>query len=231
MAGSQSQVQPLAQTFKNDTIGGCFLTSLDLFFAFKDPNLPIWVEIRNVVAGAPGQMVLPHSRKVLEPTQVNENLEDGTTPTNFTFDSPVYIQEGNEYAIVVLSKSQDYRIYTAAMGELDLATGAVVSSQPALGVLYKSSNDSAWTPVQSEDLKFKLRRAFFAYNYAGKVTLQNEIIGDAVSYADDAADGVGIAYGKRFKTNPLILTNSSAVMKVKQLKKEQGLISLFQMLY
>ena len=78
MAGSQSQVQPLAQTFKNDTIGGCFLTSLDLFFAFKDPNLPIWVEIRNVGAGAPGQVVLPHSRKVLEPTQVNENLEDGT---------------------------------------------------------------------------------------------------------------------------------------------------------
>ena len=138
MAGSQSQVQPLAQTFKNNTIGGCFLTSVDLFFAYKDPNLPIWVEIRNVVAGAAGQMVLPHSRKVLEPTQVNENLEDGTTPTNFTFDSPVYIQEGHEYAIVVLSKSQDYRIYTATIGELDLATGAVVSSQPALGVLYKS---------------------------------------------------------------------------------------------
>ena len=223
MAGSQSQVQPLAQTFKNDTIGGCFLTSLDLFFAFKDPNLPIWVEIRNVVAGAPGQMVLPHSRKVLEPTQVNENLEDGTTPTNFTFDSPVYIQEGNEYAIVVLSKSQDYRIYTAGMGELDLATGAVVSSQPALGVLYKSSNDSAWTPVQNEDLKFKLRRAFFAYNFSGKVTLQNEIIGEAVSYADDSADGIGVAYGKRLKTNPLVLQNGSQELRVKH--KDHGMYS------
>ena len=223
MAGSQSQVQPLAQTFKNDTIGGCFLTSIDLFFAYKDPNLPIWIEIRNVVAGAPGQVVLPHSRKVLEPTQVNENLEDGTTPTNFTFDSPVYLQEGHEYSIVVMTKSQDYRIYTASMGELDLATGAVVTSQPALGVLYKSSNDSAWTPVQNEDLKFRLRRAFFAYNFAGKVSLQNEIIGDSVSYADDSADGIGIAYGRRLKTNPLILTNSSTIMKVRH--KDHGMYS------
>ena len=53
MANSDA-VQPLAQTFKNSSVGGCFLTSIDLYFAAKDATIPVWVEIRNVVSGAPG---------------------------------------------------------------------------------------------------------------------------------------------------------------------------------
>ena len=64
-------VQPLAQTFKVDIPKGAFLTNIDLFFAAKDETLPVWVEIRNVMHGAPGQRVLPHSRKVLEPANIN----------------------------------------------------------------------------------------------------------------------------------------------------------------
>ena len=59
-----SNIQPLGQTFKIDIVGGCFLTSVDLFFAYKDSAIPIRVEIRNVISGAPGQRVLPHSTKV-----------------------------------------------------------------------------------------------------------------------------------------------------------------------
>ena len=40
-AGTTTSVQPLGQTFKVSTIGGSFLTAVDLFFAFKDPNIPI----------------------------------------------------------------------------------------------------------------------------------------------------------------------------------------------
>ena len=35
----------------------------------------------------------------------------------------------------------------------------VVSTQPTLGSLFKSQNNSAWTPVQSEDMKVKLHKA------------------------------------------------------------------------
>ena len=210
-------IQPLAQTFKNDSIGGCFLTSIDLYFAAKDDIIPIWVEIRNVVSGAPGKKILPHSRKVIEPANVFTDFDNGVTPTRFTFDSPVYCQEGQEYAIVIMTKSQDYRLWTAQMGSIDVATGALVSSQPALGVLYKSSNDSAWTPVQNEDLKFKLQRAYFEWGVTGKVELENEIIGEAVAYADDSDDTIGTAYGKKLRPNPLILTNSSTVLRVNHL--------------
>ena len=206
--------QPLAQTFKIDTQGGVFLTSVDLFFAYKDNTTPVWIEIRNVVAGAPGQRVLPHSRKVLEPSFVATDSIEGIQPTRFTFDSPVFTQEGQEYALVILTKSLDYRIWTAQMGEIDTYSGGVVSSQPALGVMYKSSNGTAWTPAQNEDIKFSLNRAFFQINNVGEVDLENQIIGSPISYSDDSDDALGTAYGRRLKPNPLLLTNSSTVMKV-----------------
>ena len=208
-------VQPLGQTFKVDVSGGCFLTSVELYFAYKDASTPVWVEIRNVVAGAPGQRVLPYSRKVLEPSFVQTDPNEGSAATTFTFESPVFVQEGQEYSLVILTKSLDYRIWTAQMGELDVITGGVISSQPALGVLYKSSNDSAWTPAQSEDLKFKLNHAYFANGQLSDVSLTNDIIGDPINYPDTSADTIGQAYGRRLKPNPFLITNSSAVVKVK----------------
>ena len=208
-------VQPLGQTFKVDVSGGCFLTSVELYFAYKDASTPVWVEIRNVVAGAPGQRVLPYSRKVLEPSFVQTDPNEGSAATTFTFESPVFVQEGQEYSLVILTKSLDYRIWTAQMGELDVITGGVISSQPALGVLYKSSNDSAWTPAQSEDLKFKLNHAYFDNIQIGDVTLTNDIIGDPINYPDTSADTIGRAYGRRLKPNPFLITNSSALVKVK----------------
>ena len=57
--GDDGGNDPLAQTFMvntTDTVDtGCFITKLDLFFQKKDQELPVWVEIRNVVNGYPGQ--------------------------------------------------------------------------------------------------------------------------------------------------------------------------------
>ena len=108
--------QPLAQTFKIDAIGGVFLTSVNLFFATKDTAVPVWIEIRNTIAGIPGQQVLPYSRKILEPSFINVDFEKGNAPTAFVFDSPVYCQEGQEYALVVVTKSLDYLLWTAQVG-------------------------------------------------------------------------------------------------------------------
>lgn len=208
--------QPLAQTFKIDAIGGVFLTSVNLFFATKDPTIPVWIEIRNTVAGTPGQQVLPYSRKILEPAFVNTDFERGETPTSFVFESPVYCQEGQEYALVIVSKSQEYLIWTARVGGTDAITGGLVTSQPALGSMYKSSNSSSWTPVQSEDIKFSIQRAWFQNNYVGDVTLTNDVVSKdtSITYADSSDTTLGTAYGRRLKPNPILITNSSTVMKV-----------------
>ena len=217
--------QPLAQTFKIDAVGGCFLTSVNLFFATKDTNTPVWIEIRNCIAGTPGVQVLPYSRKILEPSFINVDFEKGQEPTIFTFESPVYVQEGQEYALVIASKSQDYLLWTAQIGQTDVALGTIISSQPAIGSMYKSSNSSSWTPVQNEDIKFSLQRAWFQNNYIGQVTLTNDIVNSdtPIKYADDSDDTFGAAYGLRLQPNPLLLTNSSTVMKV--IHEDHGMYS------
>jgi hypothetical protein len=62
---------PLAQTFRvtegtgnqneatNEILGGCFLTSVDVFFAIKDENIPVTCEIRTTFNGFPSGDVLP----------------------------------------------------------------------------------------------------------------------------------------------------------------------------
>ena len=51
--------------------------------------------------------VLPFARKWLNSSQVNTS-DDGSTPTTFTFDSPIFLQEGIEYCVVLYSDSVDY---------------------------------------------------------------------------------------------------------------------------
>ena len=210
---------PLAQTFIVNEYGGAFIPKVDLFFAAKDKNLPVWVEIRTVVNGYPGPKILPFGRKLLEPSEINLDVFTSATPTTFTFDSPVFLQQGVEYCVVVLSQSIDYRIWISQLGELDVGgTNRIVSKQPHLGVLFKSQNNSTWNSVQAEDLKFTLYKCDFSTT-SGTVTLVNDNVGTSVL----AEDGATTAYGKRLQPNPFKLTNSSAVMEVTH--REHGMYS------
>ena len=63
--------------------------------------------------------------------------------------------------------------YTARLGDTVIGSDRTVSKQPATGVLFKSANDSTWTPEQMEDLKFNLKKAvfdayYFRYSYTSK---------------------------------------------------------------
>jgi len=202
---------PLAQTFLVEEIDGCFLTEVDLFYSKKDNVLPTWVEIRNVVNGYPGSKILPFARKLLPSSDINVS-DDGTVPTTFTFDSPVYLQEGSEYCVVLRTASQNYRAWISQLGEVDVAgTNRIVSIQPHLGSLFKSQNNRTWNAVQAQDLKFTLRKATFTNAGGGTLTLVNDNIGELFT----AEDGTTSVYARRLQGNPLTLTNSSTAMRVK----------------
>jgi len=201
---------PLAQTFLSEDANGSFLTKIDLFFAKKDDTLPVWVEIRNVINGYPGPKVLPFGRKLLESSEVNINDTTGTTATTFTFDSPIYIQGGTEYCVVVKTNSLNYRVWISQMNEIDVSgSNRVVSKQPTLGVLFKSQNDKTWNAVQSQDLKFNLYKAEFSTS-DGVVSLSNS---DAQGDEFTKEDG-DTGYGRRLQPNPIRLTNSSTTVKI-----------------
>ena len=164
---------PLAQTFFVDIDGGAFLTDVDLFFSAKDTEVPIKIQIRNVVNGYPGPMILPFSEVVKRPSDVNIS-SNATTATNFKFRSPVYLQNGSEYALVIISDSAKYKVWIAQAGEVDVSGSGLISSQPYAGVLFKSQNASTWTADQTQDLKFNLNRAVFDIGSTASLNLINQ---------------------------------------------------------
>jgi len=166
---------PLAQSFIVDEEDGIFITSLDAYFATKSATIPVKAEIRTMVNGYPGPKVLPFAKKWLNPGSINTST-DATSATTFTFDSPVYLQEGIEYCIVLYSDSTDYTAYVARLGETNIGSNRTVSSQPNIGVLFKSANNRTWTPEQMEDMKFTLKKAVFDTSSTGTLTLTNDTL-------------------------------------------------------
>ena len=177
---------PLAQTFLIEQRGGAFLSKVDVFFASKDDVIPVTVEIREVVNGYPGKRVLPFSRVTLRPNQVNLSTNfvslDGVsvpnqdTPTTFTFSSPVFVQENTEYAIVLSSDSNNYKVWISQVGDNIPGSSRTISEQPYLGSLFKSQNASTWTADQTQDLKFTLYRCQFDTSVIGNVEYVNDVL-------------------------------------------------------
>ena len=169
---------PLAQSFfvKDET--GIFLTGVDVYFETKDESgIPVTLQLRTMENGIPTTTVFPFSEVTLVPDEINLSV-DGTVPTRFTFQSPVYLagpqgqevrgapigsEATAEYSVVLLSNSSNYRVFISRLGENDILTNIRVGSQPTLGSLFKSQNGSTWTPSQLEDLKYKLYRACLLY--------------------------------------------------------------------
>ena len=193
--GRDNNPDPLAQSFSIDTEDGVFITSVDVYFATKSSTIPVKAEIRNMVNGYPGTMLVPFGRKWLNPGSVNVST-DGTTVTTFTFESPVYLRENIEYCLVLKSDSSDYTVYTARLGDTVLNSDRTVSAQPAVGVLFKSANNKTWSAEQMEDLKFTLKKAVFTTGTA-TLTLANATLPS-----------------KTLATNPIRTFNGSADVRV-----------------
>ena len=121
-----------------------------------------------MVNGFPTQNIIPFSEVTLNPGSVNI---DGTVST-FTFPSPVYLQDGVEYAIVIMANSNKYMVRYAEIGKED-QNGNRISQQPYAGVLFKSANASTWSPDQNKDLTFTLHRANFDISTTRTAVLRN----------------------------------------------------------
>ena len=160
-------IDPLAQSFYVEPDSGIFVTSVDLYFYSRDPELPVTVQLRPIQLGLPTSEVYPFSEVVVEPKNVNIS-NDASIPTRVTFDSPVYLAGKQFHALTILSNSSVYNVWISRLSEIEISTSnlpedeqILVSKQALSGSLFKSQNGSTWTPSQLEDLKFKLYRANF----------------------------------------------------------------------
>ncbi len=143
---------PIAQTFT--LAESAQLAGIDLWFTAKSTQ--VRVQLRETVNGYPGRTVLAET--ILEPGDI---VVSGSH-TRVLFDAPVSLSAGVEYAFAVLCDDAVTELAMAEMGKFDARAQQWVSSQPyTVGVMFTSSNASAWTAHQDRDLAFRLLRAVY----------------------------------------------------------------------
>jgi hypothetical protein len=127
-------LSPVTQTFfvPERYTQGIVITSLELFFATKDSELPVSIELRRLINGLPSAgEVIKDSTVVKNSSEVNvpNDPNSGIGPsTKFSF-SPVYLTPG-EYAFSVVSNSPNYTLYAGKLGETILGSSVTVSKEP-----------------------------------------------------------------------------------------------------
>lgn len=166
---------PLAQSFIVQERGGAFLTSADVYFNTKDTNIPVSAQLRLMSNGHPTSRTLPLSTVTVYPENV-EISENASIPTKFVFPAPVYVNDTDEYCLVIFSDSNEYTIWISEMGQVDITGDRTISAQPYAGVLFKSQNASTWSANQLQDLKFTIYRGEFSTT-PGKLALSNALLG------------------------------------------------------
>ena len=162
---------PLAQLFSVDEPSGIFATSIDVYFSGKDADIPVTLDIKTVKNRVPTSVSVPLSKKTLYPTGISTS-SNSTTPTTFEFDSPVFLEGGKIYSIMLSSDSEKYEVYASDFtGGLDLVTSSEVNKVSSVGELYVPGNV---TQVKKDtmNLKFKLNKAKFTNN-SGALTFYN----------------------------------------------------------
>ena len=241
----QRFIDPLAQSFvvggnieapdssreglATDDSNGAFLTAVDLFFAKKDSgNATVKVEIRTVELGTPTRIVIGNS-VTLRPSEVNISA-DASVATKVTFDEPIYLPPGREYAVVIISENSDqYEMWTAVMGEKTVNTknlpdvnAVTYSKQFAMGSLFKSQNGSIWTANQYQDLKFKLYKAQFIANQPGTAFFYNPTLDESNGYVQRLGNNPLTTLPKTLTLGITTITNASLIADLSKGRKVAG---------
>ena len=147
-----------------ENTAGLFLTSVDVFFQSKDPNLGVWFEIREMSAdGGITRTTVPFSEVWYTSDEVTVS-EDGTLPHNVKFPAPIFLAHDRQYAFVIHTEglNPNYYLWISRLGETDLGTGEQVTGRQLTGTFYTTNNNLNWAIVPDIDPKIKFYRANFS---------------------------------------------------------------------
>jgi hypothetical protein len=164
-------MKPIGQTFFINEpatgVPGIFITKVDIYFKSVSSIYGVELQIRTTLNGVPTQERLPFGKKILYPDGGVFNRpvasEDASLPTKFVFDTPVFVESGKSYALVLLplGGNPDYQVWTAEIGQTDVSINTPIYTNNDTGDLFLSSNDRTWLPVITEDIKFTIYNAEF----------------------------------------------------------------------
>lgn len=189
---AQSFVVPV--TFAN----GVYVTGIDLYFASTGgETVPVFVKICEMNNGTPTDNLIKNGFGVIDSTSITTSTT-GNVATKCNFQSLVYLKPSTEYCIKILSNSIKYKLWIAQMGETRVDKPLVITEQPSTGVLFRSQNNSTWTPDQLQDLKFKLYYAKFNTSKSASINFTNS----------------PVSTNTTLPPNPFFITNASTTVIV-----------------
>lgn len=207
---------PLAQTFiVNQSPGGIFVSDIQVYFKSKSASTNgVTMEMREVINGVPGPKIVPNGLCYKSPANIAvSTTTDGVTsfiPTTFQFRTPVYLKNNTEYCFVPKPENDDtgYDLWISELGENQFGTTNRIDKQPAIGMLFTSANDRTWTPHQSKDIMFNLRRCKFKKNTAYTGTIVNKKL-DWMSFTWPTAGSLATA--QKFNAGDIINGHTTAI--------------------
>ena len=175
----RKRIDPIAQSFLiEDHENGLFLTKIDTFFSHVGiTDDPVWLEVREMVNGYPGPALIPFGRVTKTRNEISIS-EDGSVPTTWNFESPIYLVSGQEYCFIIGGDDPDFRVHVSKLGGKDILSGELIQNQPSMGSLFKGQNNSTWNAEQTEDIKFTLYKAKFNISSEMKVAFSRNEIND-----------------------------------------------------
>ncbi|MBT9160432.1 MAG: hypothetical protein DDT26_01711 [Dehalococcoidia bacterium] len=175
-------------------VPGTWFSKIDLFFKKKSSTFGCRVFICAVENGTPNlDSIVENSEVVVSADSISVSTT-GVAATTFTFPKLVYLERERRYGIVVapLGAFPDFELWTAKVGETDLATNIRVSSNPLLeGTYLTRTNSLAWADSANEDIKFTLFRARFN-SPSGQIRMRNRRIDLIRPFAETIALSPGI---------------------------------------
>lgn len=259
-AVTKYSIDPFAQTFVIDEKlhpQGVSLTTIRLLFKQKDESYPVQIQIRPTTGdGVPstsamGSATVKNGTTYLHPEDINEiSLEtmnalnlagtnlfsDSQYYSEALFDTPVYLEPGKTYALVITSVSSKHELYMSRIGDKLLGTDRVISAQPYLGVLYKTQNSSEWIPFPNEDLCFQMTKATYDTEAVSTIRLRLRALPEDIdNYGiQGIIDLEGTAPESNVNVNAIYLTtdenafvNTTATFKFKTTRQD-GTLEAFR---
>lgn len=156
---------PIAQSFiirVPNAESGLFVTKVSVYFKSKDRKLGVTAFVSETRVG------LPNKSRIVGKSYMRSDevvvSDDASSPTTFVFDEPLFLTAGETYAFMIKpdGDSPEYQIWMGETGGYDVTTGEQIYQNPYSGVAFVSSNMNTFTPLQKEDIKFKMFRANFS---------------------------------------------------------------------
>jgi len=194
---------PLKQTFVVHEEGGMYLTGVDLAIcSVLGTDVFTVVDIVSTESGVPTNNRIPYGRAIKR-LNSSDASKDGSILTEFKFTAPVYLQEGEKYAIRINSRG---RRVTFQYGDTAVGEKKAIS----LGAMYPSTSlTTELKGIDTYHLKSQFKSAYFS-GTTGTVQLQNQPVGEELILESGA-----IGYAKKLiNPNPIEMTNSIATIKV-----------------